>query len=168
MVIGELRKLDASFILDGFPRTRFQAERIYQEFGLDLAVHFYLPDDILIKKMGGRRVCDDCKTNFNVTEINEGDIVMPSMAPKEEGICDRCGGHLGTREDDKPHVIRDRLKLHHNTEGPIIEFYQELGHLLHFDVKRGIDDVPEIIALMKKALFIKSHDDYRRHNHKSS
>lgn len=99
-----LSQITGSFILDGFPRNLYQAERIHAEYGLDLAVLFTLPYDILLKKTLGRRVCENqkCGANFNVEDINDIDrgIRMPSLSPKIENVCDVCGGPLTKRSDD--------------------------------------------------------------------
>merc|ERR1719189_1857277 len=109
IVIDFLRNVSNSFIFDGFPRTLKQAERLQQEYPLDLGIYFKLPHHILVDKLLGRRVCSnkECGRSFNITEINEGDIVMPSLKPKVDGICDECGSALEVRVDDTLEVIEE-------------------------------------------------------------
>eukprot|EP00483_Globobulimina_turgida_P001213 UN01215 len=113
IVIDFLRIVSGSFIFDGFPRTLKQAERLQAEYPLDLGIYFKLPHHILVNKMLGRRVCanNKCNANYNVCQINEGDIKMPSMEPKIQGICDKCQSDLEIRIDDTLEIIEERLRI---------------------------------------------------------
>ncbi len=113
------------FLLDGFPRTRSQAEAldgILAEAGttLDAAVNFMANDAEIITRISGRRVCRACKATINL------DISPPRIA----GVCDKCGGALFQRDDDKPEVVRNRLVAYHATAKPVLDFYRSKG-LLH-------------------------------------
>ncbi|ETO16986.1 hypothetical protein RFI_20350 [Reticulomyxa filosa] len=152
MIIDQLRDQTKSFILDGFPRTLHQAERIYAEYHFDLAIYLTLPDDVLTEKLLGRRVCNECGRTFNVASICKGDIIMPSMKPVKDGICDDCGSPLGIREDDTIEVVEQRLKLFHEIMTPILDFYKEKGTLLEFEVKTGIDDTLRLIQDINNSL----------------
>lgn len=81
-----------------------------------------------------------------------GDIVMPSMAPKVDGICDRCGSELETRVDDTLEIIEERLRIFYQQNNPIVEYYGSQGLLLEYDIKRGVDDVDDILMKIQKRL----------------
>ncbi len=113
------------FLLDGFPRTGSQAQAldgILAELGLKLdAAIAYLADDAeIVSRISGRRVCRACKATFN----------LEMSPPRVEGVCDKCGGQLYQRDDDKPEVVRNRLATYHATANPVLEFYRAKG-LLH-------------------------------------
>jgi len=152
MVVDQLRDQTKSVILDGFPRTLPQAERIDSEYHFDLALYFTLPDDVLIKKVLGRRGCEECGRTFNVASISQGDIIMPSLKPLKEGICDDCGSPLTMRSDDTAEVVRQRLEFFHDSTYPIVNYYREKGILLEFAVKTGINDAPRLIDIVKNFL----------------
>merc|ERR1712154_101230 len=111
---------------------------------------------ILMRKLLGRRVCThgECGASFNVCEVNEGDIVMPSMAPKKEGVCDLCGSALAIRVDDTEEIIAERMRIFEEQNAPIVEFYRSEGLLLEYDVKKGVDDVPDVTAQMRDRLLV--------------
>lgn len=156
IVTSFLQSVPHSLILDGFPRTLNQAQRLQQHFPLDLGIYFRLPHHILLRKLLGRRVCGDpsCGASFNICEVAEGEIVMPSMAPKEHGVCDECSGQLKIRVDDTAEIIEERLKTFYQQNDPIVEFYRAEGLLLEYKVKRGIDDVPDITKSIRERLDI--------------
>ena len=113
------------FILDGFPRTVGQAESLKSlmvDEGLTLTavVNYELPLAEIVARLSGRRTCQKCKAVFHVVE-------RPS---KIEGQCDRCGGKLFQREDDRPESIKIRLEAYDRSTAPLIEFYQKLGLLM--------------------------------------
>ncbi len=113
------------FLLDGFPRTRSQAEALdglLAEVGttLDAAVNFMADDAEIVARISGRRVCRACKATINL------DMSPPRVA----GVCDKCGGPLHQRDDDKPEVVRNRLAAYHATANPVLDFYRSKG-LLH-------------------------------------
>lgn len=102
------------FILDGVPRTIPQAEAL-EKAGItfDAVVSIEISDDEIVERMAGRRVCASCSTPFHVT----------GKPPKVEGLCDACGGVLELRADDKPEVVRTRLKVYHEETAPLKNFY---------------------------------------------
>ncbi len=108
------------FILDGVPRTIAQAEAL-EEHGIefDHVISLEIDDDAIVKRMDGRRVCTQCGAPFH-TE---------SKPPKQEGVCDLCGGALMERDDDKPETVRDRLVVYHNETEPLKHFYEARGKL---------------------------------------
>jgi len=113
------------FILDGFPRTLAQAEslkRLFEEDALTLSavVNYALPLGEIVERLSGRRTCKQCKTVYHLTR-------QPS---RTEGTCDRCGGNLYQREDDRPESITVRMAAYEKSTAPLIEFYERLGVLL--------------------------------------
>lgn len=104
----------SGFILDGVPRTIPQAEAL-EKAGIefDAVVSIEISDEAIVERMGGRRVCASCGAPYHVT----------NMPPKVEGVCDACGGKLEARADDKPEVVRDRLRVYHKETAPLKDFY---------------------------------------------
>ena len=102
------------YVLDGFPRTIPQAEAL-EKAGItfDAVVSLEISDEEIVERMGGRRVCASCGAPFHVK----------NLPPKVEGVCDACGGKLEARADDKPEVVRDRLKVYHKETAPLKDFY---------------------------------------------
>jgi len=132
------------FILDGFPRTLGQAESLKElmeteSIALSAVVNYELPLDEIVERLSGRRTCEQCKAVFHVTE-------RPS---KGGAICDRCGGRLYQREDDRPESITVRLEAYERSTAPLIQFYRNLGVLTPV-VAKGTPD--EILGRTMKGL----------------
>ena len=113
------------FLLDGFPRTLAQAESLKQlmenqRLDLTAVLNYCLPLNEIVARLSGRRTCRDCSAVFHVTEL----------PPKVADICDRCGGKLFQREDDRPESVKVRLEAYEKSTAPLIEFYQRLGILV--------------------------------------
>ena len=106
-------------MLDGFPRNIPQAEALENTAKPDVALLLDVPDEVIEKRMTGRRVCAKCGATFNIH----------SLPPKAEGICDNCGGTLVQRADDAPETVRDRLRVYHDQTEPLVEFYRSRGIL---------------------------------------
>ncbi len=106
------------FILDGFPRTIPQAEAL-DKMGvkIDVVLELHVPDEEIVTRMSGRRVCAVCGATFH-TKYNP---------PKTEGICDKCGKELTIRKDDEPSVVKSRLEVYHNETEPLKEYYDKKG-----------------------------------------
>jgi len=139
------------FILDGFPRTIPQAEALDKITTIDMVLNIDLPEDILIEKISARRVCKNCGDIYNVADINREGIHMPAMPPKVEGKCDKCGGELYQRPDDKVEVIKERLVAYNKQTAPLIDYYRKRGILVDFKPTAGPDEmVPKIVELLKK------------------
>lgn len=125
------------FILDGFPRTIKQAE-MFQSVCNDVAVvNFVIADDIVIKRLSTRRVCKKCGANYNI-------LTLP---PKVEGVCDKCGGELYQRDDDKTESIKHRMEVYAKETEPLIDFYNKKGVLK--DVDGGIQ-TDELLVKFKE------------------
>ncbi len=130
IVRGRLGKEDASagFILDGFPRTIPQAEQLdglLSGLGtaLDTAIYLFAPEEVIIQRLSGRRVCRNCGAVFHVVNI----------PPRREGVCDRCGGELYRREDDAPEAIRQRMRQYESKTAGLVGYYESGGRLVRVD-----------------------------------
>lgn len=137
------------FILDGFPRTIPQAEHLEKTHHLEKVINFTLPNNVLVAKLTGRRVCDTCGRNYNVTTIDEGDIQMPPLLPQPDD-CDTCSGEppLSQRPDDTEEVILNRLGVYERETHPLVEFYEGRGTLVNFAVIKGLGDMPRLMETL--------------------
>jgi adenylate kinase len=133
-----------------------QAKMLEKITSIDLVINLLLPDDVVVKKNLGRRTCKNCGAIFNVSEINEGDIHMPPLSPKKEGICDKCGGPLIIRTDDNEKTIRERLKVYWERIRPVIKFYKDKSIVKDFKVNSSPDVmVPKILEIIRTQLGVK-------------
>ncbi len=128
------------FILDGFPRTIAQAEALevlMKEMGikLDKVISLNVPDELIVGRVVGRRVCKECGGSFHV-EFN------PS---KVEGVCDFCGGELIQRKDDSAETVGKRLQEYHTQTAPLFDFYMSRGILADIDGTKEIDEITKEI-----------------------
>ncbi|MGN0307423.1 MAG: adenylate kinase, partial [Lachnospiraceae bacterium] len=132
------------YVLDGFPRTIPQAlvlEKALDELGdgIDYAINVDVPDENIVKRMGGRRACAACGATYHLENI----------PPKAEGICDHCGKELMLRDDDKPETVKKRLQVYHEQTQPLINFYAEKGVLKEVDGTRKMKEVfDEIVNIL--------------------
>jgi adenylate kinase len=120
---------DQGFVLDGFPRTRVQAEelqRLLGPGGLDAAVDIDVPTEVVIDRISGRRVCKTCGATYHV-----------NAPPKAGWTCDKDGGEVVQRDDDTPDAITKRLELYEQTTRPLLDYYEGLGLLVTID---GVGD----------------------------
>ncbi len=127
------------FILDGFPRTIPQAEAL-ESMGvkIDVVLSIEVPDEKIIARMSGRRVCA-CGASYHVEYIK----------PAVDGICDKCGGKLYIRDDDREETVANRLKTYHAQTEPLKDFYSERGNLVCVE---GQEEVADTTALVLEAL----------------
>jgi adenylate kinase len=112
------------FLLDGFPRTVPQAEAFdeilkSEKLKLDAVLSYEMPIDQIVARLGGRRTCSKCKAVYHVV----------NMPPKVEGICDKCGGNLVIREDDRPESIRVRMEAYEKSTSLLVDYYRRKGLL---------------------------------------
>lgn len=134
------------FLLDGFPRTIPQAENLEAalrslNMKLDAVINLEVPDDVIVRRMAGRRVCKNCGRSYHVVTI----------PPKQEGICDSCGGPLIIRDDDRKETVLERLKTYTEKTAPLIGFYEARDLLLHFDGTKEITETTrEIMETIRK------------------
>lgn len=124
------------YILDGVPRTIPQAEAM-EEKGIDIdwAVSIEVEDQVIVDRMSGRRTCANCSQTFHIV----------SNPPKQEGICDFCGGELGIRKDDAPETVLDRLQVYHRETEPLKAFYAARGKLKIVENQSGIEATTKAI-----------------------
>jgi adenylate kinase len=113
----------SGFILDGFPRTVAQAEALDRLQALDAVVNLVVSDEEVVKRLSSRRVCCSCGAIYNTQ----------SMPPREDGVCDACGGGLTTRRDDAPDSIANRLNVYKEQTAPLIRFYSGRSLLRNID-----------------------------------
>jgi adenylate kinase len=139
MISKRVREPDASegFLLDGFPRNAEQADALakaLESLGrrLSAALLIEVPDDELVRRLAGRRVCVKNPSHIYHVEFDP---------PKHEGVCDQDGSRLMQRDDDKEETIRRRLEVYHSQTEPLIEHYDEAGMLRRFDGTRHPDEV---------------------------
>ncbi len=129
------------YVLDGFPRTIPQAnvlEEALTKLGdkIDYAVNVDVPDENIIRRMGGRRACLACGATYHIEHV----------PPKKEGICDKCGQELVLRDDDKPETVKNRLQVYKEQTQPLIDFYTERGVLHNVDGTKDMNEVFEAIV----------------------
>ena len=128
------------FILDGFPRTIPQAEALdAMGVEIDAVLDIEVPDEEIVSRMSGRRVCEACGSSYHVLY----------KQPKVEGKCDSCGGTLIQRKDDHPDTVKERLEVYHTQTEPLKEYYSNQGKLL---VVHGQDEVESTTKLVLEAL----------------
>ena len=138
-MVGErLSESDAAdgFLLDGFPRTVPQANALDKLLadlggGLDLVIELVVENEEVIRRLSGRRTCRGCGRIWHI----EFD------APSREGVCDRCGGELFQRDDDKAETIAERLKVYARDTAPLVDYYGAQGKLVGIDATGPVEDV---------------------------
>jgi adenylate kinase len=138
MVVDRMRQSDASHgvLLDGFPRTVAQARALDKELeaegrALHLVLYLEVPFDVLVERAANRWTCRICQTTYNYTV----------SAPRQCGVCDLDGGELYQREDDRPDVVSERIKVYLKDTVPVVEYFREHGILREIDGTQGIDAV---------------------------
>ena len=123
------------FILDGFPRTIVQAEALDKMgIGIDRVIDIEVPDEAIIKRLSGRRVCEKCGRPFHIVDLR----------PKKEGVCDTCMGALVQRKDDQEETIRLRLVEYHEKTEPLKGYYKAQGKLREVDGTGSVDETAKI------------------------
>ena len=123
-------------LLDGFPRTLDQAKALDEALvgqgqAIDKVLCIQVPEEALLSRLAGRWTCRGC-----------GDVYhRQSRGPKVEGVCDRCGGELYQRDDDKPESVRRRLEVYSRQTAPLVDYYRGQGKLVEVDGNRPVDEV---------------------------
>ena len=132
-------------LFDGFPRTLSQAEALDKRLlsesrTIDSVVYIEVPEEELVKRLSGRWICRACQTPYHA-------VSSPS---KTHGVCDKCGGELYQRDDDKEETVRERLKVFLSQTLPIVDYYDSQAKLVRVDGNRDIADVSvDIMAKVK-------------------
>jgi adenylate kinase len=138
------------FVLDGFPRTRHQAEELDRALRaaprIDVVVELDVPREVVLERLSGRRVCRNCQRVYHVR-----------MPPTVDWTCDTCGGEVVQRDDDTEEAIEQRLALYEQETVPIVEFYRGRGLLVVVD---GVGEGDEVFERLVKA--VDDHLDRRR------
>ncbi len=129
-------KYENGFILDGFPRTIIQArelESIAKEFDfqIDAIINLAIPEEILIRRLSGRRTCANCGATFH----------LEFKAPQVEGVCDKCGGELYQREDESEAAVKVRLETYNRQTKPLIDYYTMKGTIININGDQPMEDV---------------------------
>ena len=129
------------FLLDGFPRTIFQAEKLDEFLSesnqkMDIVINLKVEKEALVKRLTGRRVCKDCGASYHIVNI----------PPKKEGVCDICGGELIQRKDDNIETVENRINVYEEQTAPLIGYYKEAGSLVEFDGEASLDEVFDAIV----------------------
>ena len=118
-------------ILDGFPRNIPQAEALEKVVPMDCALSIEIPDETIVNRMSGRRVCLKCGATYNVNS--------EAMAPKKEGVCDKCGDEIVIRKDDAPETVLARLATYHEQTEPVKGYYAKLGKLKSIEIDNDFE-----------------------------
>lgn len=131
----------SGYVLDGFPRTIPQAEVLEDALNklgdrIDYAIDVEVPDENIIRRMGGRRACVSCGATYHIEHV----------PPKKEGICDECGQELVLRDDDRPETVEKRLRVYQEQTAPLLEFYRAKGVLRSVDGTQDMQDVFKAIV----------------------
>lgn len=136
----------SGFVLDGFPRTVPQAEALDKitkemDMPMDAAVNIKTSSEAVVERLSGRRTCKECQTVYHI-------LYSPT---KTEGKCDRCGGELYQRDDDKEETIRKRLDVYEKQTFPLLEYYKSFGKVMEVSGDVPIDEVfDSIIQALRK------------------
>jgi adenylate kinase len=147
MILERINQADCASgcLFDGFPRTLHQAKVLdkvltEQEKSIDKAVYIEVPNEELVERLSGRWLCRTCQTPYHI--INS--------PPKTPGKCDKCGGELYQRSDDKEETVRDRLKIFFVQTVPILDYYEKQNKLIRVNGNVGMQAVAkEIISALK-------------------
>ena len=146
LVVDRVQQDDCKngYVLDGFPRTIPQAEALDKalaEFGdkIDYAIDVNVPDENIVKRMGGRRACLNCGATYHI-------VFNPT---KVEGKCDACGAETVLRDDDKPETVQKRLSVYHEQTQPLIDYYKAQNILKTVDGTQPMEKVfADIVAIL--------------------
>jgi len=130
------------YIFDGIPRTIAQAEALdEQEIAIDVVLSIKAPDEVILRRLGGRRTCPECGNIYHIER----------KKPKKEGICDGCGTALIIRKDDEIETITNRIKAFHRETEPLIDYYKAQGKLKtargDTEISEQIDEVLEVLGI---------------------
>ncbi len=130
----------SGFVLDGFPRTKAQAEALddalAERGGIDRVAFIRVSDGELVRRLGGRVLCGECQRPYNLN----------TSPPAEAGACDDCDGELFQRDDDKPEVVANRIEVYNRETAPIVDHYREAGRFSEVDGEQSVEAVAAALA----------------------
>ncbi len=135
------------FVFDGFPRTLAQAEALEKIFkghhlGSPLVVNFLVDPEQMFQRMSGRRTCSQCGQIYNLND----------SPPRQPGRCDKCGGALVQRPDDREDVMRERRAAYERQTRPVADYYRQRGRIFELDGSKDVESVQrDLLALLERA-----------------
>jgi adenylate kinase len=141
MMAGAIKKTaQTGFVLDGFPRTVNQADKLDKSLAcngkrIDAVLNLKVDDRIIAKRMTGRRSCPQCGAVYHIE----------TLKPKVEGICDKDGATLVQRPDDSLEVVKNRLKTYHQQTEPVVDYYRKNSTIYDIDANRDVDEVSALL-----------------------
>jgi len=149
MVMDRLSAPDVAggAIFDGFPRNMEQAKALdkalkQQNKAIDKVIYIKVSEEEVLKRLSGRWICRKCQSPYHEVDA----------PPKKAGVCDRCGGELYQRDDDKPETIKNRLKVYLKETAPLIDYYKKVGKLVEIVSEGGMENVNrKIISALHKS-----------------
>jgi adenylate kinase len=145
MIRKEIKKQGREgWILDGFPRTLDQARGLSEmlekeEIGIDHVILIQVDSDVIVRRLGNRRVCSQCGAIYN----------LESIEPTQTEVCKRCGGKLVKRPDDHEETVRRRLEVYHEQTAPVVGYYREKGDV---NIVDGSGEIEEIFSAIEGVL----------------
>jgi adenylate kinase len=150
MIVERIDRADCASgcLFDGFPRTLQQAKALDKALkqrgrGVNKAIYIEVTNEELVKRLGGRWLCRNCQTPYHVT----------NSPPKMPGKCDRCGGDLYQRPDDREDTVKERLSVFLDQTVPILDYYGKQGKLIRVNGNLGMQQVAgEIISALKAGI----------------
>jgi adenylate kinase len=128
------------FIIDGFPRNERQAEFFLESYDIDGVIYLVLPDSEVRRRVMARRLCDGCGMDYNLID----------NSPREEGLCDVCGGKLVQREDDTEEALAVRLREYHDKTNPVLGIFRRKEYVVTIDARPDKIEVQQAIRAALK------------------
>ncbi len=141
MMAGAIESAGGNCVLDGFPRTVVQAAELDRELSkkgqkIDAIVNLVIDDGVIENRLTGRRSCPACGAVYHIDTLKS----------KVEGVCDKCGGKLVQRTDDKPQVVKQRLATYHQQTAAVVGYYADNGRkILDIDAEKSVDEVASLV-----------------------
>ncbi len=136
---------DKGYLLDGFPRTIYQAQKLenIDQHHRNVVIEIFLPDEVVIDRLSARRLCSGCGAIYNLL----------AQTPDKENVCDVCSGKLIQRDDDPPEVIRNRLEVYHKQTEPLVQYYKEKECYFRVNGEGTIEEVfTRVCGVLDKAI----------------
>ncbi|MGQ9478551.1 MAG: adenylate kinase family protein [Thermoproteota archaeon] len=128
------------FILDGYPRTVKQAEFLDGITSIDFVINLNVPDDVIVRRLSSRLICRRCGAIYNTL----------TLKPRVDYVCDVCGGELYQRDDDKPEVVRERIRLSKIETAPVLQYYRRTGKKIidffYQSLNSGVEESPDVVV----------------------